>query len=553
MAKALLRPVNKIAGGKPHFADYLNLAPSPMGNWLRLLIPLAVCLALVRLYSWYKDESAPIPPGVLIGREDYSSAKSASDVAAQIKDRVGEQVLVLFNGERLILQADEIGLEIDAHRSILEASQFLEGDAFVRSVLRQILGLPMEVQHVPLYYTLDHERARQWLQEIDEGYGSQSRPFRLLPVTREWLAEQGTDDTSSLSADLAFMPYAYPDWTWKEGDRGVRVDIESSLAMLPGPFIASGERVWTLATFQEPPLAPTLSTLAEAVDEFTSAFHGFASYWVKDLTTGEVVEVDSEVAFSGMSTLKLLVVMAIMHNIDGVSSATDLGQWIDLALVDSNNAAANLLMQYLGDGSVDAGAGVVTAFARSLGFENSFYLTGYDDDRRVEPLQTPANLSNWDTKPDTHLQTTAAEMGRMLAGIYECIQGKGVFIETYPGTISPAECQEALFYVSGNIFLEMLWGGLPDKQTQTVWHKHGFTEEQHGNVALIWGPAGPYVISLFLYKPNWLDWSISNSTMYNVSRITWKFQEQVAAMSDRSYQMPLELPTPDGFIQQPNR
>ncbi len=524
-----------------------------MGSWLRLLVPLVVGLALIRLYSWYKAEAAPIPPGVLIGYEDYSAATSEAEVVDLIKARVEDRVLVLFNGERLILEAEEIGLRVDTQRILQEATRHLEGDVFVRLVLRQVLGLPLEIHHVPVYYAIDFERARAWLHAVNERYRTASRPYRLLPVDRDWLAAQGDADGSSPSIDLAFMPYAYPDWTWKEGPRGVQVDVETSLTTLAEAFLGRGDRVWTLATVEDPPLAPELGTLAETLDNFTANFHGFASFWMQDLTTGEVVEVDSQVAFSGMSTLKLLVVMAVMEAIDGVASATDLGQWIDLALVDSNNAAANLLMQYLGDGSVVAGAAAVTSFARSLGLENSYYLTGYDDKTRVVPLVTPANQSGWDTRPDTHLQSTAADMGRILAGMYECTQGHGIFIDTYPDTITPEECRDALFYLSGNRFLEMLWGGLPEKEMQTVWHKHGFSDEQHANVALVWGPTGPYVFSLFLYKPGWLDWDLSNSTMYNVSRITWRLQEQAAAVGNQTFQDAMELPTPQGYVQQPNR
>lgn len=524
-----------------------------MGSWLRVLAPLVVCLALVRLYSWYKMDAAPIPPGVLIGYEDYSDAASEAEVVDLIRARVGDRILVLFNGERLILEAEEIGLQIDTQRILQETAQYLEGDVFVRLVLRQVLGLPPEIHHVPVYYAIDFERARVWLHAINERYRTESQPYRLLPVDRDWLAGQGDGDGSSPSVDLAFMPYAYPDWTWKEGPRGMQVDVETSLTTLAEAFLGPGDRVWTLATVEDPPLAPELGSLAEVLDNFTASFHGFASFWMQDLTTGEVVEVDSQVAFSGMSTLKLLVVMAVMEAIDGIASAPDLGQWIDLGLVDSNNSAANLLMQYLGDGSVVAGAAVVTDFARSLGLENSFFLTGYDDPARVVPLVTPANQSVWDTRPDTHLQSTAADMGRILAGMYECTQGRGVFIDTYPDTITPEECRDALFYLSGNRFLEMLWGGLPEKETQTVWHKHGFTEEQHANVALVWGPTGPYVLSLFLYKPGWLDWDVSNSTMYNVSRITWRLQEEVAAAGNRTFQSSMELPTPQGYVQQPNR
>ena len=53
---------------------------------------------------------------------------------------------------------------------------------------------------------------------------------------------------------------------------------------------------------------------------------------------------------------------------------------------------------------------------------------------------------------------------------------------------------------------EMLVGGLPEGVKAV--HKHGYVPDTHGDVAAIWGPAGPYVISVFLYRPTWLEWGI---------------------------------------------
>ncbi|MCY3657977.1 MAG: hypothetical protein OXG36_03030, partial [Caldilineaceae bacterium] len=178
-----------------------------MGSWLRLLVPLVVGLALIRLYSWYKAEAAPIPPGVLIGYEDYSNAESEAEVVDLIRARVEDRVLVLFNGESLILEAEEIGLRIDTQRILQEATRYLEGDVFVRLVLRQVLGLPLEIHHVPVYYAIDFEQARAWLDAVNERHRTASRPYRLLPVDRDWLVGQGDADGSSPTADLAFMPY----------------------------------------------------------------------------------------------------------------------------------------------------------------------------------------------------------------------------------------------------------------------------------------------------------------------------------------------------------
>ncbi len=265
-----------------------------------------------------------------------------------------------------------------------------------------------------------------------------------------------------------------------------------------------------------------------------------------------MVEFDSHVAFSGMSTLKLVIVMAVMRDIDGIASDPDLGQWIDLALGDSNNAAANILLYALGDGDTRRGAAVVTEFARQLGLENTYMQSGYDDEIQLPPLSTPANTqTEWNTYPDPNLQTTAADMGRTLAAIYECALGHGLFIDVFPDEILPSECAAILFYLTHNEFQELLWGGLPEPAQRDVVHKHGFTNQDHSDVALIWGPAGPYVLSLYLYRSGWMDWQTSNSTMYNVSRITWHFYEQIAANTERSFVSPADFTPPAGYVPQP--
>jgi hypothetical protein len=102
-------------------------------------------------------------------------------------------------------------------------------------------------------------------------------------------------------------------------------------------------------------------------------------------------------------------------------------------------------------------------------------------------------------------------------------------------------------------FREMVWGGLPDKDNQWIVHKHGFAYESHSDVALVWGPAGPYVMSIFLFREGWMDWATSNSTMQKVSRIAWEFFEfkraqELAKNPEASAPPPApELAPPPGY------
>jgi hypothetical protein len=174
--------------------------------------------------------------------------------------------------------------------------------------------------------------------------------------------------------------------------------------------------------------------------------------------------------------------------------------------------------------------------------------SGFDEAPRPQ-IATPGNQrTDWNTHPDPNLQTTPEEMGRMLAAVYDCSQGTGLLIETYPGEITQEECKQILFYMSHDQFQELVWGGLPRPRQAWIVHKHGFAYESHSDAALIWWPPGPYVISLFLFRNGWMDWGTSNSTMKALSRLTWNYFVLQQSQSDESPPGAPILAPPPGYV-----
>ena len=213
--------------------------------------------------------------------------------------------------------------------------------------------------------------------------------------------------------------------------------------------------------------------------------------------------------------------------------AAEVGQWIDFALGESNNYAADLIVSWLGDGDTQAGARRVTDFMRALGFESTYMQSGYDFAAQLAPIPTPGNQrDDWDTNPDANLQSTPREMGELLSDIYACTLDEGRLRTVFADSITPEECQAVLFYLGHDEFRELLWSGLPRPEDAWILHKHGFAYESHSDVALVWGPTGPYTISVFLYRSGWLDWETSNGAMRDISRIVWNFFEQQQAFDN---------------------
>ena len=74
-----------------------------------------------------------------------------------------------------------------------------------------------------------------------------------------------------------------------------------------------------------------------------------------------------------------------------------------------------------------------------------------------------------------------------------------------------------------NEMTELLVGGLP-AGTKAV-HKHGYVPDTHGDIAAVWTSKGVFIISVFLHRPTWLEWHISNPTMQELMKASFNFFE----------------------------
>jgi hypothetical protein len=548
-----------------------------MRRFLTFAFFLIAILAIFPLYTRFKVIAAPVPPGVHLGGLDLSDLKDAAEIRAHLEGVYSQPIAVEFAGKRLALRPQDVDFHLDVEQMVAEASQFLDGPQFIDIAMRYALGFDQQRRDVPARFMLDNQKLRAWLQTVAEENNFPPQPARALsPEPSVAQNEQPVQEiagtalisdsalsgavNSTITDTLAISEAAASeavilDWEWLPGTAGYTLDLDASIPRVVAALSSPERRVADLALIETPPPAPSMADLERVLDAFTASFPGFASFYVHDMVNGDEANVDGDVSFSGMSTMKIAIAAAVMRKLDGGIKADDplsyeVGQWLDYALGESNNYAANLLLRWLGDGDVTAGTRNFTEFVTSLGFSSTYMQSGYDVDTRLPERPTPGNQqSEWDTDPDTNIQSTAVEMGRILSAIYECTQGKGVLIATYPAEITPDECWQILFYMTHDQFQELVWGGLPDLTQRWIVHKHGFAFESHSDVALVWGPAGPYVVSIFLYRRGWMDWETSNNTMQQASRIIWNFFEFRNKLAEGDVTQPPELEPPPGYVQ----
>jgi beta-lactamase class A len=256
-------------------------------------------------------------------------------------------------------------------------------------------------------------------------------------------------------------------------------------------------------------------------------FPGIASVFLHHVPTGEEIAINADVAYAGMSTMKILILNELYRKLDeppGIETT----KLITETMSQSGNFTANLLLRIIGDGDSDAGVQRLNQSLRELGLKNSFMATPYDRKYVTPPRVTTEANSRHDlnTNPDPYIQTTPRDIALGLEMLVSCSQGGGTLLAAYGDRYTPAECQQGLDFIALNEVKALLAEGVPEG-TKVI-HKHGYAADTHGDVAAIWGPDGPYVLSVFLYRPPWLEWDLSRATMRDVSQAVWNYFSTVS-------------------------
>lgn len=505
-----------------------------MARFTTFVVLLVVFLALFRAYTYFKSVAAPVPPGVYLGDLALSDLKDKAEIRQHLESRYYETIVVRFADTPMPLRPADVDFQLDVDQMVAEAGRYLEGSPFIDIALRAALGFPQQRRDVPVRFTLNQTKLRDWLTTVAVANNRAPLGARLLPPKRPL-----TKDSSLVEGLPAVeVTTAESDWTWLPGESGYELDLEASVRRVVGALTASSARGAELALIETPPTLPNMADLQAALDTYLANFPGFAAVAVVDLQHGDEANVDADVAFSGIGPIKLGLVAAALSQANTlsptVSASQPISQLLDLALLENENTAANNLLALLGNGDATRGAQQFTTFVQRLGLSNTYMLMPFDAAPQ-RPLPTAANQrTDWNTTPDPNVQTTPQDTARLLAAIYQGSAGAGPLLATSPPLLTSAQCQQILAALAANPLAELIPAGLPDPQERWFVHKHGIAPEVHSDIALIWGPAGPYVLAISLYRTNWLDWETSNRTMQAVSRLTWQFFELQQAQEGKA-------------------
>jgi hypothetical protein len=264
-----------------------------------------------------------------------------------------------------------------------------------------------------------------------------------------------------------------------------------------------------------------------------NSFSGLMDAFMVNLQTGEDLHIiysngqdyplEPDVAFTAVSTIKIPILLATFMNLTGAPDA-ETQSWLQGMLgIQSGNDPADWLMQKL---DTSTGPLIVTQDLSNLGLKNTF-IAGYFKlgSRLLKPFPTLANQrTDIHTDLDPYNQTTPEDMGLLMEDLYQCTQGGGTLLMMFPNKITPEKCNQMLDLLSKDKIGVFIQGGVPEG-TKVV-HKHGWDPgiyHTYGDVAIVYTPGGNYVLTIFMWQNNWLDWDTGSKTIADISKAVYNY------------------------------
>jgi beta-lactamase class A len=484
---------------------------APRFNWFFLFSGFSL-IAAFALLTWetfrYSQSFTQLPVGLRLAGVPVGGLTTEAALQ-QIATTYAAPVELRYRDSSILLDPAFVSFQVNTTVLLPQAAQLRSNDVFWSGLWDYLWLRPASAEDVPLRATYSQERLRAFLADVAARYD-----------------QPGSPPQADASA-LGFQP----------GEPGYTLNLEAAVDLVDKAlFAAEAERrIVTLPVVEQTIIRPNFETLNELIEANAAQyqFNGVLSLFLSDLEVGDELNltlsnnqpITGPVAFSGLSTIKIPIMASFFARNQGALT-DDERLLLQRSMEESQNTATDLLLRTIGRGDGFAGALAVTDDMRRLGLENT-YISGLLDVRGavLTPFATLANSrGDINLNPDPYNQTTAEEMGLLLAMIHHCTRGGGALIAAFPGAFTPEECQEMVSFLSQNqvgpIFIA---GGSPGG---VVAHKHGWDTVPLTNVAdaaLVFTPGGDYALTIFLNQAETIGYEDANRLLISMARAVYNF------------------------------
>ncbi len=461
--------------------------------WLTIAVAILVFF-LAGEYRSFRLVNRTLPAGMTMA--GLSVEEMTRDQALNALDVAFATPLeVMYQDQYLSLSPDSVELSHNNRQTAANLDAMLEGrdgfDGFVAHVLGHSPG-PVDV---PVAVSYSEERLDDFLTRVAGNY------------------DQAPREPVPLPASLTFRP----------GQPGSTLDVQASRARLAATLVSATSQQVELVvqTAEAPPR--DMAVLQQLIESVLDGHVGLVpGIFVKDLETGDELGINAQVAYAGLSVLKIAI-LEETYRVRDLPLSAELNDWIsDTVGVSSSNFKANLLLQdVIGGGDGYRGAESLTASMNYLGLLDTFMAAPYDE-QSVLTIVTRANSrTDITTQPNPQMQTTPLDMGLLLEMVYQCSQGGGTLMAVYPASFTADECNQMIEWMSMNRADSLVEAGVP--VGTKVAHKQGFTGDTHADAALVYSPGGDFVLVVYIHRPQWLEWEESAPLIADIATATFNY------------------------------
>ncbi len=479
----------------------MNSRSSPgLRQWLMMtLIVAGAVFILYKIYQ-YGTFRQYLPAGLTVGGVEVGGM-TEDDARELISSRYEQGDVTIFHGEESIsVSPGDIEFELDLESMMTEADYQRSQQDFWAGFWGFLWNRPVEVEMVELRARHDAEELRRVLETIAGGFDTPAQPPQPVPTTL----------------------------TFQYGEAGVHTDVDASIADVTAAFYRPTARESHLVLSPLSPVRPDMTLLGRLIVNHLQerAFGGVASVFILDLENGQEVFIDAAMPMSGMDMLKVPIVLDTYRLLQSSPSASQMNSITRTLLTDDTTAPNALLNVIAGQDNPFLGAQLMTESMWRLGLKNTFLAIPYGEGPVPggrTTYETPANTTPGQlTQPTPYMQTTAEDMGTLLAMLYYCGQDAGgPLVAAYPDTIRAEECQQIVDVMKQNRIGSLIEEGVPEGTA--VAHRHAWIGDTHGDAAIVFSPGGDYVISMIFFQHEWLPWERSSPLMADISRATYNY------------------------------
>jgi beta-lactamase class A len=460
---------------------------------------LGVIIYVMAQFVVFQLSLTRVPDTWTIGGAAYPN-ESIEIAVEHVRADLQPPLALHYLDQTIQLDPASIDFSVDVTETLRLVREARSQSSALGDFLRHLILQPPAPRDMPVVANYSDERVRAQLAAAAAQYDQVPRPSQPVTATM----------------------------TLQGAQPGHLLNIVQSMPAIDAALKSVTHRDVTLIVDELPAPAPTLELLAQLFEGRLASFQGRAGVFMKDLRTGEEINLNAGAAFSGAGLLKLPIAMeAFRRSAAELDEATT--RLIAAALqTEQSNQPANALLAALGNGDAAAGASNVTALAHTLGLRDTFMALPYDAPitaTQAISISTPANSGGIDTGADRAMQTTPADMGLLLEMIAQCRDSGGVLLAVMPAQFSSEKCQAlmaALRNYAPTDVPALLLSGLP-AEAEAV-HRPGGTATMRADAAWVNSPGGDYVLVVCLSALDQpLDWTAANVVMADLSKAAYNY------------------------------